>query len=76
MGCLLGLLSREQNESLRLFVGVGVLGGFTTFSAFSSDSLRMIQRGEFGPALGYLALSLGGSLLFCWLGYALFANQG
>ena len=64
MGLLAGWLARAGgNESLRLLLGVGVLGGFTTFSAFSMDIVQLAQRGEASlPAL-YMALSLGGGIL-------------
>jgi CrcB protein len=41
-----------------LFLGVGVLGGFTTFSAFSMEIVRLVTRGETGTALAYALLSL------------------
>ena len=46
MGILMGWLVRESPDgaqSIRLFAGVGVLGGFTTFSAFSLDAIRMLS---------------------------------
>ena len=66
MGVLVGLLAQHmpawQNEA-RLFVAVGVLGGFTTFSAFSLDTIVLIERGALVPAglyvLGSVALSVG-----------------
>lgn len=45
-------------EPLRLFAGVGVLGGFTTFSAFSLEMAEMIQRGQIALAAGYAAASV------------------
>lgn len=48
MGVLIGLLARhvsEQSPAIRAFVGVGILGGFTTFSAFSLDVVTLIERG-------------------------------
>ncbi|MEQ1822431.1 MAG: fluoride efflux transporter CrcB [Fimbriimonadaceae bacterium] len=72
MGCLLAILSRDPNEYVRLGLGVGLLGGFTTFSAFSGETIQMLQRGHIGQALGYLVLSVGGSVLAAWLGLAVF----
>jgi CrcB protein len=57
MGLLVGILARALpagQESIRLFVAVGVLGGFTTFSSFSLDAIAMIERGQVGLALLYV----------------------
>ena len=40
------------------FLITGVLGGFTTFSAFSLDTLKLIETGKLGPAFGYIAASV------------------
>jgi fluoride exporter len=60
MGVLAAWVLRGDNsaESLRLFVGVGVLGGFTTFSAFSLEMAEMIGRGQTGLAAGYAFASV------------------
>lgn len=65
MGMLTGWLLRfgMGGEQSRLFLGVGVLGGFTTFSAFSLELFNMIERGQWGVALGYSFLSVGGALV-------------
>ena len=72
MGVLAGVLARApvEGEPLRLLIGVGVLGGFTTFSAFSLESFNMLSRGDYAMAGGYVALSVAGSLLalFCGVG--------
>ena len=61
MGVLVGYLARTtpawQNDA-RLFVAVGILGGFTTFSSFSLDTISMIERGETGPAILYVLVSV------------------
>lgn len=64
MGLLAGTLSRQGalEGPIWLFLGVGVLGGFTTFSAFSLDAVTLIARGAYGPALAYVAASVLGSL--------------
>jgi len=63
MGALVGWLARgtiaaPNAEPLRLLIGVGLLGGFTTFSAFSSELITMLHRGQTMLALGYAAASL------------------
>ena len=54
----------------RLFVMVGVLGGFTTFSTFSLETLRLIQQGGWGPAVTNIVLSVAGGLFAAWAGFA------
>ncbi len=61
MGLFMGAMARTfpawGNEA-RLFVAVGILGGFTTFSAFSLDAVTLIERGEAGQAVLYALLSV------------------
>ncbi|WP_404371901.1 fluoride efflux transporter CrcB [Sphingomonas sp. MMS24-J45] len=72
MGVLAGMLARyNANENWRLLLGVGVLGGFTTFSAFSLDVVTMIERGNLGVALGYVLLSVVGSIVALFVGLSL-----
>lgn len=60
MGLLVGwLATKDGGQNLRLFLGVGLLGGFTTFSAFSLDAMQMIERGAWGTA----SLYIGGSVI-------------
>jgi CrcB protein len=70
MGALAGWLS-EGAPALRLFLGVGVLGGFTTFSAFSIDVVRLIEMNQASAALAYVAASVIVSVGACWLGLVL-----
>lgn len=65
MGLLAGWLARfgEGGEELRLLLGVGVLGGFTTFSAFSLEVYNMITRAEIALAAAYSISSVAGSVL-------------
>ncbi len=72
MGLLAALLVRGQaGETARLFLGVGILGGFTTFSAFSLEGFRMIEQGQWSLALGYALASVMGAILAVAAGYAL-----
>ena len=53
----------------RMFLLVGVCGGFTTFSAFSLETLELARNGEWLWASAYVALSVTLCLLAVWLGY-------
>jgi fluoride exporter len=74
-GLLIGLamvgFARSPHELLRLLLVTGFLGGFTTFSSFSAESLGLLQRGDVGLALLHSAAHLLGALGCCALGYAL-----
>jgi CrcB protein len=54
----------------RLFAITGFLGGLTTFSSFSGEAMLLLQRGQYGWALGHTALHLFGSIGCCIAGYA------
>lgn len=74
MGLLTGWLafrSGAGGETVRLFAAVGVLGGFTTFSAFSLETALMIERREFALAGGYVAASVVLSIAALFLGLML-----
>lgn len=72
MGLLAGMLARGgDTETVRLFFGVGVLGGFTTFSAFSLDVVALVERGHALPALAYVAASVIGSVALTMVGLML-----
>ena len=60
MGLLAGWLAHrgQGGEGVRLFAAVGLLGGFTTFSAFSLETALMIQRRDWAMAGGYVAASV------------------
>lgn len=59
MGLLAGLFAERfsASQDLRLFLTTGVLGGFTTFSAFSLDVVTLWQRGQTVATLGYVTAS-------------------
>ncbi|MBX9729372.1 MAG: CrcB family protein [Sphingopyxis sp.] len=69
MGLLAGVLAnRGLADSWRLLLGVGLLGGFTTFSAFSLEMMQMIAGGRALAAMGYTLASVVGSVLLLWAG--------
>ena len=68
MGLLAGwLMGRENGESWRLLLGVGLLGGFTTFSAFALD-FALLWREQPSTAMGYAAVSVLASLAAVFAG--------
>jgi CrcB protein len=75
LGCLLiGVLMVVLTETtaphrlVRPFLGVGVLGGFTTFSTYAVDVQRLLVAHRAGPALAYLAGTMVAALVAVWLG--------
>jgi CrcB protein len=71
MGLLAGWLARgsaTSGEPIRLLLGVGVLGGFTTFSAFSLETMLMIERGDILLASGYALASVIGAIVALGVG--------
>lgn len=72
MGLLAGaLLARDgTGESWRFFLGTGVLGGFTTFSAFSLQAVLMWEHGDHAALALYVIASVGLSILALVLGLA------
>jgi len=78
LGCLLigllgGLMEHRQllGSDLRLFLLIGVLGGFTTFSSFAYETLALGRDAEPGRALVNVGAQVVLGLVACWLGYAL-----
>jgi len=70
MGVLIGALALRGagNESLRVFLAVGVLGGFTTFSAFSLDFVSLVERKAHGLAVLYAGSSVVCSIVALMVG--------
>ena len=78
VGCLLigylyglFLLRPEVPLELRAGLMVGFLGGLTTFSSFSLDTLRLLESGQAPLAIGYATVSVLGGLLATWAGLTL-----
>jgi len=73
IGVLAGLLfgGHADQRPLWMFLAVGVLGGFTTFSAFSFDLFAMLERGQIGVASAYALGSVAGSVLLLVAGFRL-----
>lgn len=69
MGLLLGAFGARFG--MAPLVLTGLLGGFTTFSAFSADTLALFERGAGGIALAYVLVTVVGTVLACFLGVAL-----
>ena len=69
MGLLVGWLARSGGgDTTRLFVGVGILGGFTTFSSFSMEYWMLFERGQNAQAAAYVLASVIGAITACGLG--------
>ena len=75
IGCAAGASWNEarliESPFVRNFLVVGVCGGYTTFSAFSLQTLSMLQAGDVGRAGFNIAGSVAACLLATWAGYAL-----
>lgn len=70
IGILIGLLGQniQTNQSLKLLFITGFCGGYTTFSAFASENISLIQNNNTGTAIMYIGLSVVIGLLSVWLG--------
>ncbi|MGN7291256.1 fluoride efflux transporter CrcB [Rhizobium sp. SAFR-030] len=73
IGFLTELVATRLNASveMRLLIVVGVLGGFTTFSSFSLDTVALVERGQMPAAVGYVIASVGLSLVATFAGLAI-----
>jgi fluoride exporter len=69
IGLVIGaLLLRDDATIWRLFLATGLMGGFTTFSAFALDTVTLMQRAAFLPALVYVGISMAGCIIACVIG--------
>jgi CrcB protein len=75
MGCFAAWLAFKAgagwSQHVRLFLTTGICGGYTTFSAFSLDTVMLWERGQVWPAIGYVAGSVVLSILGLVLGLSL-----
>ncbi|PAL22886.1 camphor resistance protein CrcB [Sphingopyxis sp. GW247-27LB] len=72
MGLLVGWLARSGgSDTTRLFLGVGILGGFTTFSSFSLEFWLLFERGAIAQAAAYVLSSVIVGIAACGLGMLL-----
>jgi fluoride exporter len=71
MGILAALLADRTSPRLAPFLMTGILGGFTTYSAFALDTVTLWQRGETGTALTYVLITTAGSIAAVLVGMAL-----
>ncbi len=78
MGLLAGYFAFRPGSSqhLRLFLTTGMLGGFTTFSAFSLDTALLVERHAYGMAAGYAVGSVAASVAALFFGLAVFRGGG
>ena len=74
MGLLAGYFAFRPGiaQHMRLFLTTGVLGGFTTFSAFSLDTALLLERHAYGMAAGYAVGSVAASVSALFFGLAMF----
>jgi CrcB protein len=76
-GLLAGLVAKHElfAAEMRLLLFTGVLGGFTTFSAFGMETVMLLKRGELLIAGCNVALSVVVALALLWLGFALIPGR-
>ena len=77
MGVFVVVAAQKGLTHLSPFVMTGILGGFTTFSAFSLEAVTLMERGQIAAAGAYVglsvALSIGGLMLGLWIARGVFA---
>ena len=71
VGVLAGIAERHEvfGQEVRLFLFTGLLGGFTTFSAFGLEAMHLIRRGDLGIAALYVGASVILGIAAVWLGF-------
>jgi fluoride exporter len=73
IGFIIGISGKSEiiSPGLRLFLMVGICGGFTTFSSFTAENLMLMQNGQFASVLLYTGLSIFLGFLAVYFGYVL-----
>lgn len=76
-GLLAGMAVKQDvfSPEARVFLFTGMLGGFTTFSAFGLETLLLFKRGEAGVAIANAVVSVAVGLIVAWVGYGLSARS-
>lgn len=71
IGFIVGISQKSEliSSDMRLFLMVGVCGGFTTFSSFTNENMMLMQNGQFATALLYTGSSILLGFLAVYLGY-------
>ena len=72
IGIVFGISSKGNfNPTWQLFLTTGILGGFTTFSAFSMETVNLMRTGQAGSAMVYVTLSLVVGVFATFVGFSL-----
>jgi CrcB protein len=73
LGMLMGMADRGSliSQEWKLFLAVGLCGGFTTFSTFASENLALLRDGEYLYAIGYMGLSVFLGITLAYFGFAI-----
>lgn len=73
IGLTIGMMESRQlvNPEIRSFVIIGILGGFTTYSAFGFETFALLRDAEFIKAVSNVMIHIVGGLVLVWIGYAL-----
>jgi CrcB protein len=72
IGAIYGLSERGNwNPEWRIFLATGIMGGFTTFSSFSNETVSMLRDAEYWAAFSYIAFSVVIGLAATFLGISL-----
>ncbi|MDQ2963646.1 MAG: fluoride efflux transporter CrcB [Pseudomonadota bacterium] len=78
IGILAGFAMKDGffSDEARIFLFTGIVGGFTTFSAFGLETFYLLRRSEIAVAGSYVALSVIVGLLVLWLGFSAVPQNG